>query len=133
MLNIGLPELIIVGLIAVLVVGPKDLPRAIRGVSKVVKQARGLAREFQSGIDDIVRESELEELRRDVNSIGNANIRREIEQAADPYGEWTPGLTIDQQKASKDSDGEATPDERDWPDGADDATDDQAEPRRAAS
>lgn len=133
MLNIGLPELLIVGLIAVLVVGPKELPRAIRGVSKVVKQARGLAREFQSGIDDIVRESELEDLRRDVNSIGNVNLRRELEQAADPYGEWTPGLTVDQQRRD---DGNAADDKAEVADhsnAAPEAEPDQAAQGRAAS
>lgn len=66
MFDIGWPELFIVGLLALIVVGPKDLPRVLKTVMGMIRKVKGMAREFQSGIDDVVREAELDEVRKQV-------------------------------------------------------------------
>lgn len=62
MFDIAPTELLMVAVIALVVIGPKDLPRAMRFVGKWMGKARGMARHFRSGLDTMMRESELEEL-----------------------------------------------------------------------
>ena len=61
--NFSLPELLIVGAVALVVIGPKDLPRMMRSLGRFVGQARGLARQFQDSMNDAAREADLEEFR----------------------------------------------------------------------
>lgn len=69
MFDIGWPELLLVMVIALIVIGPKELPNAIRTVMMVVRKLRGAAREFQSGLDDIARESGLDDVKRQIDDI----------------------------------------------------------------
>ena len=62
MFDIAPTEMLLVMVIALVVIGPKDLPRAMRFVGKWLGKARGMARHFRSGLDTMMRESELEEL-----------------------------------------------------------------------
>ena len=62
MFDIAPTELLSVALVALVVIGPKDLPRVMRTVGYWVGRARGMARHFRSGIDTMIRESELEEM-----------------------------------------------------------------------
>ena len=62
MFDIGYSELLLVAVVALIVIGPKDLPNVMRAVGKWVGKARGMARHFRSGIDTMMREAELEEL-----------------------------------------------------------------------
>lgn len=72
--------------VAIIVIGPKDLPKALRTAGQWVGKARGMAREFRSSIDDMVRESELQEIREQANSIANFDVDKAIDAAADPSG-----------------------------------------------
>lgn len=62
MFDIGSTELLLIVIIAVIVIGPKDLPRALYKVGQVLGKARGMARHFRTGVDAMVREVEMEEL-----------------------------------------------------------------------
>ena len=62
MFDIGYSELLLIAVVALIVIGPKDLPRMMRTVGHWVGRARGMARHFRSGIDTIMREAELEEM-----------------------------------------------------------------------
>lgn len=62
MFDVAPTEMLVVAIIALLVIGPKDLPKAMRFVGKWVGKARGMARHFRSGLDTMMRESELEEM-----------------------------------------------------------------------
>ena len=62
MFDIASSEFILVALVALLVIGPKDLPRVLRYVGNWVGKARGVASQFRSGFDEMVRESELADL-----------------------------------------------------------------------
>lgn len=61
--NFSMPELLIVGALALIIIGPKDLPRMMRTVGKFVGQARGMARQFQRSMDDAAREVDLQEFK----------------------------------------------------------------------
>ena len=62
-------EFLIVGAVALMVVGPKDLPILMRKVGKFVAHLRGLAAEFRASFDEMARQSELDELRREVEAM----------------------------------------------------------------
>ena len=84
--DIGWPELMLIGVIALVVIGPKDLPRALRVAGFWVRKARTLSREFQSSIDQMIREAELDEVRRDLKKATEFNLEKEFQQAVDPTG-----------------------------------------------
>ncbi|MCG8440382.1 MAG: Sec-independent protein translocase protein TatB [Caulobacterales bacterium] len=80
--DIGMVELMLVAIVALIVVGPKELPKLTRSIGQVVRKARGLASEFQRAFDEMGREAELEELRKEVRDLKRMNpiedVRREL-------------------------------------------------------
>lgn len=76
MFGIDSTELLVVAVVALLVIGPKELPRMMRTVGHWVGKARGVARHFRSGIDAMIREAELEELEKKWR-VENEAIMRE--------------------------------------------------------
>ena len=62
MFDVAPTELLLVAVVALVVIGPKDLPRAMRVVGQWVGKARGMARHFRSGFDNMMRESELADM-----------------------------------------------------------------------
>ena len=67
--GIGGLEILVIGLVALLVVGPKDLPLLMRKVGKFMAKARAMANEFRSSFDEMARQSELDELRKEVEAL----------------------------------------------------------------
>lgn len=67
--GIGGMEILVIGLVALLVVGPKDLPVLMRKVGQFVAKARGMANEFRASFDEMARQSELDELRKEVAAL----------------------------------------------------------------
>ncbi len=82
MFDIAPTEMLIVALVALVVIGPKDLPRVMRTVGQWVGRARGMARHFRSGIDTMIREAELEEMEKKWKAE-NERIMREFPQNPD--------------------------------------------------
>ena len=74
MLDIGWQELLIIGVIALLVVGPKELPGLLRTIGQWAGRARSVARDFQRSMEDAAREADLEEFK------NISNIKRDVEQ-----------------------------------------------------
>ena len=98
MFDIAWSHLAVIALVALLVIGPKDLPRVLRTVGTWVGKARAVAREFQSSLDQMVREAELDEMKRQVEAASSVNLERELENSIDPGGEMerslkTPAVT----------------------------------------
>ncbi len=83
--GIGPLEIVLLLVLALVVVGPKDLPLMVRKVGQFVGRIRGLARDFQRSFDELGREAELAELRKEVEALKQANpineIKREFEAA----------------------------------------------------
>ena len=93
MFDLGWSELLVVGAVALVVLGPKELPNALRTISNLTKTARKLAGEFQSGINEIVREAELEDARKAAQSINKGSFSKAIENVVDPTGELKSTVT----------------------------------------
>jgi sec-independent protein translocase protein TatB len=81
--------------VALLVIGPKDLPRVLRALGRWAGKARTIAREFQSSIDQMIRESELDEVRKEVEQVASTNVAHEIQKSVDPTGELQTSLQSD--------------------------------------
>lgn len=88
MLDVAPTELLLVAVVAVIVIGPKDLPKAMRVVGYWVGKMRGVARQFRSGFDEMVREAEFAEMEKKW-ADENARIMREFPSADSPP---TPAL-----------------------------------------
>ncbi len=78
--GIGLPEILVLMVLALVVVGPKDLPLMVRRVGQFVGKIRGLARDFQRSFDELGREAELDELRKEVEALKQANPLNEMKR-----------------------------------------------------
>jgi sec-independent protein translocase protein TatB len=87
MLDIGWPELAIIALITILVVGPKEIPRVLRTVTQFVRKLRAMASEFQSGIDELAREAELDDLKNSIEKTASKDLASDLENTVDPTGE----------------------------------------------
>src|SRR5438128_4823128 len=85
MFGVDSSELLIVALVALVVIGPKDLPRVMRVVGQWEGRASSMARHFRSGIDEMIRQYELEEMEKKWREE-NDRIMREHPIA----GEWAP-------------------------------------------
>ena len=73
MFDIGWSEMLVVGAVAVLVVGPRELPGMLRTFGKYVGQMRRMAGEFQSQFNDALKEADLDEVRRGIESVRSAS------------------------------------------------------------
>lgn len=100
MLDMGWTEILIIGVVALIVVGPKDLPRMFRTLGQYAGKMRGMAREFQRSMDDAAREADLNEFK----DIGQSlNDVRKIQ--SDAKGAIREGLTkIDKELEEADLD-----------------------------
>nr|WP_300378577.1 Sec-independent protein translocase protein TatB [Henriciella sp.] len=76
----GFTEFLLIAVIALIVVGPKDLPMMMRKLGQFVAKGRAMAREFQSAFDDIARQAELDELRKEIEDLRRDNA---LTQAVD--------------------------------------------------
>ena len=83
MFDIAWSELLVIIVVALIVVGPKDLPRLMRTAGQWAGRARAMADQFRRSFDDIARQSELEELRAEVNKLQQSPMA-EIESAMYP-------------------------------------------------
>jgi sec-independent protein translocase protein TatB len=65
-------ELLIIGALALIFIGPKDLPIVMRRIGRFVGKMRGMAAEFRASFDELARQSELDELRKEVEALRTA-------------------------------------------------------------
>ena len=91
MFGVDTSELLLIAIVALLFIGPKDLPRAMRTVGNWVGKVRGMARHFNSGIEAMVRDAELEEMEKQWREE-NERIMRDYPAATDQV--MLPGSTL---------------------------------------
>lgn len=92
MFDLGWAELLLVAVVALIVIGPKDLPQAMRLVRQWLRKARSLTREFQSGIDDLAKQADLDDVKAEIKAMAEYNPEGELRESLDPGGEITGSL-----------------------------------------
>ena len=133
MFDIGWSEMALVALIALIVIGPKELPKAMRSMAKWTRKARSMAREFQSGIDDMVREADLEDARKAVESAKSFDIGKTVEETIDPTGGIAKGAKELQDEMAREAAGpnEVPDGDPDEDSGSDESAEKAGEPEGA--
>jgi sec-independent protein translocase protein TatB len=86
MLDIGGWEFLVVAFVLLMVVGPKELPKMLRGFTRAMRQIRSMASEFTRGMEDLASDSELGDLKNSISDVKSGNLDR-IADKIDPGGE----------------------------------------------
>lgn len=116
MFDIGWTELVVVAVVMILVVGPKDLPRMLRTFGQTMGKVRRMANEFQSTFNDALREAEqqadISDMKRQVEKAGNfdplGDIRRSVEQDRATKAQGPGGAAATAERQSTAQSGEAS-------------------------
>jgi len=87
MFDFAWSELALIAVVALVVIGPKDLPRVLKSVGQWVRKARAIAREFQGSLEQMVREAELDDVKQDIDRATSFDLNSEMKKAIDPGGE----------------------------------------------
>ena len=85
--DIGGTELLVIAAVALIVVGPKDLPVLLRKLGQFVARIRGMANEFRASFDEMARQSELDELRKEVQAMREGQYTAPMRDAAAQAGD----------------------------------------------
>jgi sec-independent protein translocase protein TatB len=123
MFDIGWGELLLIGIVALIAIGPKELPGALRAAGQWIAKIRRMASEFQNQFHEAMREAELADLKKEVDEMATtaqsyanydpmADIRKDIENATGPLPDLNaPAPSTDASASSSDAaDSSGTPD-----------------------
>ena len=106
MFDIGWSELVVIAVVALIVIGPKELPGVLRTVGHYMRKIRGMASEFQGQFQEAMREAEMADLKKHVDEMTDtakgftdfdplASVKKEVESfSADPLGTSTPAPSM---------------------------------------
>lgn len=102
MFDLGWSELMLIAVLTVIVVGPRELPRVLRTVTQIIRKMRSMAGEFQSSIDEMAREAEIDDIKKKLNEQGG--LKNQIGDVVDPGGEVSGAMkdlktTVDSEKS----------------------------------
>jgi len=114
MFDIGWSEFALIAVVALIVIGPKDLPKVLKTIGIWVRKARMLTRDFQNSVDEMIREADLEDVRRQANELRTMNLAKEVERTIDPSGSlrdaFDPNITARPRAEGDGTDDEAAAD-----------------------
>jgi len=94
--QVGMVELLTLAILALIIVGPKDLPRLLYGAGKIVGKLRRMADEFRAGFDQMAREVEIEEMRKEIEELKKVNVEEDVRSA---LGEVDENLDVKKQSS----------------------------------
>ena len=103
MLDIGWTEILVITVVALFIVGPKDIPKALRMVGVWIGKLKSLSREFQNTVEDAVRDSELDEVKKQIESA-KTDFTKGMTETIDSEGELTEmlrGVDVKEEKKEK--------------------------------
>lgn len=108
MFDIGWSEMAVIALVALVVLGPKELPQAMKTFAAFTRKMQRYARDFRSGVDGIIREAELEDAKKALDTVRRANPAKTVEKWVDPTGEMTQEIKS-VEAAAREGDGKSKP------------------------
>ncbi|HUI17932.1 MAG TPA: Sec-independent protein translocase protein TatB [Alphaproteobacteria bacterium] len=100
MLDFSWSEILLIAVVTLMVVRPKDLPQVLKYVAQFARKARAMAREFQSGVEDMVREAELHEVKSQIESAVSTDLAQELDHSIDPGGTIAQSLDLQAETAA---------------------------------
>ncbi len=86
MFDFAWSEIALIGVVALILIGPKDMPVAIRAISGAIKKMRRMAGEFQGHLDEMVREADLGDVKSTIGELRGLNLKNTVRRALDPDG-----------------------------------------------
>ncbi|MRX51057.1 twin-arginine translocase subunit TatB [Paracoccus sp. S-4012] len=97
MFDVGWSELLLIGVVALIVIGPEDLPRMFHTLGRMTAKARSMAREFNSAMEDAARQSGIKEATDDLKGMRNLTSKKALgldalDRAVDKFEKWDPKL-----------------------------------------
>lgn len=101
MLDIGWSEILVIAIVAILVVGPKELPGMLRTFGRVMSKLRAMAGEFRGQFEEALKEADLDDVRKGLSGMQKLNPMNSIRDAVDPLRQMGNDIKADLQKASK--------------------------------
>ena len=107
MLDIGWSELLLIGVVALIVIGPRDLPHMFRALGRITGKVRSMAREFSSAMEDAARDSGLDEATKSLKDVRSLTSKRSLgvdalDRAADKFEKWEPKIPSSRASAQPD-------------------------------
>ena len=108
-LDFGMSELLLIGVVALVFIGPKDLPKALRVAGFWFRKARTLSREFQTSVEQMIREAELDEMRQELKKATEIDLEKQFRETIDPTGSLAESLKPPELPTFSDGDLSATP------------------------
>src|SRR5262245_44122761 len=106
--GIGYTEIMVIALVAIIVIGPKDLPKVLRAFGRTMQKVRGMAREFQGHLDQAMREAGVDDIKREIDNLKTMNpvedVKKEINSisASNPIPAVAKDLTAEVKKQDDD-------------------------------
>jgi sec-independent protein translocase protein TatB len=100
MLEVGWSEILVIAIILIVVVGPKDLPAMMRTFGKMMGRVRTMANEFRGQFDEAMREAELDDVRKGLSEVNKYNPASSLRDAMNPIRQLGNDIKSDLQKAS---------------------------------
>ena len=85
MFDIGWTEMLVIAVVMIVVVGPKDLPRMLRTFGKTTTKLRAMAGDFQKQFNEALKEAELDDVKKSVDELRSLNPANEIRKQLNPF------------------------------------------------
>ncbi len=92
--DLGWSEMLVIGAVALIVIGPKELPSALRTAGTWARKARSMTRELQGSVEEMIREAELDEVRKGLKKALDFDVKGQVLNTVDPSGELADSLKL---------------------------------------
>jgi len=91
-MNLGMPELLVIGIVALIVIGPKDLPEMFRQLGRMTAKMRAMAREFSRAMEQAANEAGVADVAKDLKNVTNPKAMglNAVKDAVDKFEKWDP-------------------------------------------
>lgn len=100
MLDVGWTEILVIAIVLIIVVGPKDLPQMLRTFGRMVTKMRGMASDFRQQFDEALREADLEDVKKTIGDAQKLNPLNTIRDAVNPLRQMGDEIKSDLHKAT---------------------------------
>ena len=108
MLDLGWQELVMIGLVLILVIGPREMPRVLKAFVKTLGKLRGMARDFQSSMMEVANQDEFKEVKKALDDVrdGNSDALAEFEKVKESVNtSYVPGFSSEVKELQSEAEG----------------------------